>query len=189
MWDGQRAVRHVRYNAARFNINPNRVGIFGFSAGGHLAATIALHPDYNFDLLNQDNLDTTNARPNFLGLGYPVISMDPQQYASHASWKHLLYGYTGNELINLENFLSGQKQVNSNTPPTFLFESIDDQRISSQNSLLFVKALQDAGVPHKALLFEYGKHGVGLAKYEPAEHVWPELFYNWLIERKIISVN
>jgi acetyl esterase/lipase len=149
MWDGQRAVRYVRYNAARFNINPNRVGIFGFSAGGHLASTIALHPDYNFGLLNQDNLDTTNARPNFLGLGYPVISMDPQQYASHASWKHLLYGYTGDELISLENFLSGQKQVNSNTPPTFLFESVDDQRISSQNSLLFVKALQDAGVLHK----------------------------------------
>jgi len=189
MWDGQRAIRYVRYNAARFNINPNRVGIFGFSSGGHLAVTIGLHPDYNFGLLNQDNLDTTNARPNFLGLGYPVISMDPQQYASRASWKHLLYGYTGNELINLESFLSGQKQVNSNIPPIFLFESVDDERISSQNSLLFVKALQDAGVPHKALLFEYGKHGVGLAKYEPAEHVWPELFYNWLIEEKIISAD
>jgi acetyl esterase/lipase len=187
MWDGQRALRYVRYNAAQFNINPNRIGIFGFSAGGHLASTIALHFDQNFNLPNQDDLDKTDARPDFLGLGYPVISMDPYQYASYSSLKHLLYGYTGNELKYLENFLSGQKHVISNTPPTFIFESLDDRRICAQNSVLFVEALQNAGIPYKALIVEHGRHGVGLAKHQPAERIWPMLFYNWLVEQKIIS--
>jgi acetyl esterase/lipase len=187
MWDGQRALRYVRHNAARFNINPNRVGIFGFSAGGHLASTIALHFDQNFSLLIQDDVDKTDARPDFLGLGYPVISMDPHQYAAHSSLKHLLYGYTGNQLTNLESFLSGHKHVNSNTPPTFIFESIDDRQINAQNSVLFVMALQDAGIPFKALIFEHGKHGAGLAEHESTECLWPKSFRNWLVERKLIS--
>lgn len=106
--------------------------------------------------------------------------MNPHQYASHPSLKHLLYGYRGNELRYLEHFLSGQKHVNSNTPPTFIFESIDDRRISAQNSILFVKALENSGIAHKALIVEHGKHGVGLAVNESTEHIWPMLFYNWL---------
>jgi acetyl esterase/lipase len=187
MWDGQRALRYVRANAAQFNINPNHVGVFGFSAGGHLASTIALHSDKNFGLSSQDYLDITNARPNFLGLGYPVISMDPQQYASPSSRKHLLYGYDGNELTRLQNFLSGQKNVGPTTPPTFIFESIDDARISSQNSVLFIQALKNAGIPYEAHLFKHGKHGDGLAEDEPEESVWPALFHTWLINMKFIS--
>ena len=186
MWDGQRALRYVRYYASRFNINPNHIGAFGFSAGGHLATTIALHFDQNFSLPIGDDVDKTNARPDFLGLGYSVISMDPQQYSCNSSMKHLLYGYTGDELARLQQFLSAQKHVNSTTPPTFIFESVDDQRISAQNSVLFVKALEDAGIPYEAHMFEQGQHGDGLAEDQPAERLWPELFHNWLIERKII---
>ena len=187
MWDGQRALRYVRFNALQYNINPKHVGIFGFSAGGHLASTIALHFDQNFGVPNQDDLDKVNARPDFLGLGYPVISMDPQQYASNNSLKHLLYGYTGNKLAYLEDFLSGQKNVGPLTPPTFIFESLDDQQISPQNSVLFIKALENASIPHDAHLFQQGKHGDGLAVGEGKESIWPELFHKWLVTMEFIS--
>jgi acetyl esterase/lipase len=79
MWDGQRAVRLVHANAAEYGISPEHVGVFGFSAGGHLASTIAIHFDTSFGLPVEDGLDSTDARPDFMGLGYPVISMDPNQ--------------------------------------------------------------------------------------------------------------
>ena len=81
MWDAQRAVRFVRANAAEYGISPEHIGVFGFSAGGHLASTIAIHFDTSFGLPVEDGLDSTDARPDFMGLGYPVISMDPNQYA------------------------------------------------------------------------------------------------------------
>jgi acetyl esterase/lipase len=187
MWDGQRAIKYVRYYAAQFGINPDRVGVFGFSAGGHLAATLAIHFDTHFSLTFRDNIDQVDARPDFLGLGYPVISMDPDQYASAYSLEHLLYGYSGAERSELENYLSGQKQVNSTTPPTFIFESFDDKVVNSQNSSLFYEALVSAGVPSEAHIFQKGQHGVGLAENEPYEYVWPELFHNWLSERGYIG--
>ncbi len=105
---------------------------------------MAIHFDTSFGLVAADSIDGTDARPDFLGLGYPVISMDPSQYASPNSLNHLLFGYTGTELAQLEQYLSGQKQVNQTTPPTFLFESEDDKQISSQNSSLFIQSLNAA---------------------------------------------
>jgi acetyl esterase/lipase len=186
MWDGQRALRYVRYNAASFGINPDHIGVFGFSAGGHLASTIAIHFATNFDLPSQDNIDQTDARPDFLGLGYPVISMDPDQFASSSSLDHLLHGYTGTQRSQLEEYLSGQKQVSSTTPPTYIFESFDDKVVNSQNSSLFYEALVTAKVPSEAHIFQKGTHGAGLATTEPYEYVWPELFHNWLSERGFI---
>jgi len=185
MWDGQRAIRHVRSNAGKYKINPAHIGAFGFSAGGHLASTLALHADQNFASPSQDSLDKTDAQPDFLGLGYPVISMDPR--LSNNSMRHLLHGYAGKELGELQDFLSGQKHVTQRTPQTFIFESKDDKTISAQNSILFAKALKDAGVPNEAHIFEHGLHGDGLATNEPEESVWPMLFQKWLAERKIIS--
>ena len=186
MWDGQRAIRYVRTNAAQLGVKPDQVGVFGFSAGGHLASTIAIHYAVNFGLTPKDETDQADARPSFLGLGYPVISMDPRQYASPSSHRHLLDGYTGTELAQLEQYLSGQKQVDANTPPTFLFESYDDKVVHAQNSSLFYEALVTAGVPSEAHIFEHGVHGDGLATGEAAEHTWPELFHNWLIERGLL---
>lgn len=187
MWDGQRAFRYVRYNAARFNVNPERIGILGFSAGGHLGVTIAHDSNQSFNLSNSDIIDKATTQPKFLGLGYPVISMDPNQYASNGSLERLLYGYVGSERKYLEDFLSSHKHVNSNTPPTFIFESMDDRRVSAENSVLFVKALENAGIPDKALIVEHGEHGAGLAENEPAERIWSTLFYNWLIEQKLVT--
>jgi acetyl esterase/lipase len=183
MWDGQRAVKLIRYRAHEYGIDPNCVGVFGFSAGGHLAAMLALHSASDFDLPQHDGVDATNGRPDFLGLGYPVISMDPAQFAAPSSRSHLLYGYHGQELDRLQTYLSGQKSIPEDMPPLFLFESLDDRRISPQNSVLFVRALQSANIPVEAHLFLHGIHGAGLATNIPEEQAWPGLFRQWLVSQ------
>ena len=180
MWDGQRALKLVRYRAAQFGIDPNRIGVFGFSAGGHLASTLTLHAATDFGLPQHDAVDAIKARPDFLGLGYPVISMLPDQYASPHSLGHLLYGYQGRDLDHLEHYLSGQENVTPRTPPVFLFESMDDKTISPQNSVLFAGALRSAQIPADVHLFAHGVHGAGLAVGIPDEEAWPGMFHDWL---------
>ena len=180
MWDGQRALKLIRYRAKDYGIDSNRVGVFGFSAGGHLASTLALHSATDFNLPVHDAVDSTKGRPDFLGLGYPVISMIPTQFASPSSLSHLLFGYRGDGLDGLENYLSGQDNITRNTPPVFLFESMDDQRISPQNSVIFARALQAAHIPADVHLFAHGVHGAGLATDIPEEQTWPDLFHQWL---------
>jgi acetyl esterase/lipase len=180
MWDGQRALKLVRYRAAQFSIDPDRIGLFGFSAGGHLASTITLHSVTDFGLPQRDSVDGTNARPNFLGLGYPVISMLPDQYASPNSLGHLLHGYEGRDLDRLEHYLSAQENVTPRAPPVFLFESLDDAQISAQNSAMFSRALQAAKIPADVHLFAHGVHGAGLAAGIPDENAWPDMFHDWL---------
>lgn len=187
MWDGQRALKLIRYHAQEYGIDPNRVGAFGFSAGGHLASTIALHSATDFDLPVHDPVDAMNGRPDILGLGYPVISMNPAQFAAASSRSHLLYGYSGHALNHLENYLSGQENITRNTPPVFLFESMDDKRIRSQNSVLFAQALRPAGIPADIHLFAHGIHGAGLATDIPEERVWPDLFHQWLIRQRFLQ--
>jgi acetyl esterase/lipase len=184
MWDGQRAVKLIRSRAASYGIHPHRIGVFGFSAGGHVASTITLHSATDFDLPQHDEVDRKTARPDFLGLGYPVISMLPDQYASPASLRHLLDGYRGPELDRLEHYLSGQEHVTQHTPPVFLFESMDDDRISPQNSVLFANALHAANIAADVHLFAHGVHGAGLAEGIPEEQQWPEMFHQWLIAQE-----
>jgi len=184
MWDAQRAIRLVRSRATAYGIAPSRIGLFGFSAGGHLATTITLHAGFNFNLPAHDAIDRLSAQPNLLGLGYPVISMDPSQFAAKSSHDHLLFGYTGSELDHLQTFLSGQSNITPNTPPVFLFESFDDQRISPQNSVQFVEAIKQAGLPIDAHLFQHGVHGAGLATGIPEESAWPTFFATWLRHRE-----
>ena len=186
MWDGQRALKLIRYRATEYAIDPNRVGVFGFSAGGHLATMLALHSATDFDLPQHDAVDAMNGRLDFLGLGYPAISMDPAQFAPKSSRSHLLYGYHRQELDRLQNYLSGQKSIPRDTPPVFLFESMDDRRVSPQNSILFVRALQSANIPLEAHLFAHGIHGAGLATDIPEEKTWPDLFHQWLRRQGIL---
>jgi acetyl esterase/lipase len=180
MWDAQRAVKLVRYRAAQYGIDPGRIGVFGFSAGGHLASTITLHAATDFGLTNHDAIDATSARPSFLGLGYPVISMLPAQFASTNSLSHLLYGYGGKELDHLEHYLSGQLNVTPRTPSVFLFESMDDKQISPENAVLFAQALRESQIPADVHLFAHGVHGAGLAEGIPEEDAWPDMFAQWL---------
>jgi len=186
MWDGQRGLKFIRYHAHDYGIDPNRIGVFGFSAGGHLASTLALHSASDFDLPVHDAVDAMNGRPNILALGYPVISMNPAQFAAPSSLAHLLHGYSGHALDYLENYLSGQENVTALTPPVFLFESMDDQRISPQNSVLFAQALHAADIPSEVHLFRHGIHGAGLATGIPDEQAWPELFYQWLVGQRFL---
>jgi acetyl esterase/lipase len=181
MWDGQRALKLIRYLGPKYGINPRQIGVFGFSAGGHLATMLAVHSGTDFYLPQHDFVDLQNGRPDFLGLGYPVISMNPTQFAARSSRSHLLYGYRGQALEQLENYLSGQGNVHPGMPPVFLFESMDDSRISPQNSVLFAQALQAAKVPVEIHLFTHGIHGAGLASAIPDEQTWPELFRQWLV--------
>jgi acetyl esterase/lipase len=180
MWDAQRAIKLVRARAPEFGVDPGQTGIFGFSAGGHLASTIALHPETDFGLTEHDRIDWENARPDFLGMGYPVISMLPDQFASPNSLKHLLGAYKGDELDHLEHYLSGQDHVTFWMPPVFLFESLDDKQISSQNSVLFSQALKAQHVSSDVHLFAHGVHGDGLATGIPGEEEWPDMFQDWL---------
>ncbi len=180
MWDGQRALRMMRYRAAQFGISPEEIGMFGFSAGGHLAATLALHAGSDFNLPQHDAVDSMKAHVRFLGLGYPVISMDPSQFASQNSFDHLLYGYHGRDLEQMEHYLSAQENVTPHTVPVFLFESMDDARISPQNAIMFGQALRSAGVPLDEHIFQHGKHGSGLSVGIPEEQEWPGFFAQWL---------
>jgi len=189
MWDGQRALKLIRHRAAEWRVDPSRIALFGFSAGGHLASTLALHPRDDFGRPRDaavDAIDRSDGRPDLLGLGYPVISMDPAQTGASSSHNHLLHGYRGAELARLEDYLSGQKQVGAGMVPVFLFESLDDARISAQNSVLFAQALQAAGVPADVHLFAHGVHGAGLATHIPQEQAWPELFHQWLIAQHFV---
>ena len=187
MWDGQRAIKLIRSRAARLGIDPQRVAVFGFSAGGHLASTLTLHSATDFGLPVHDAVDAERARPDLLGLGYPVISMDPQSVPPSGSYRNLLRGFEGSELQHLETYLSGEKNVTARTPPVFLFESMDDARISPQNSVLFVAALKTKDIPVDAHLFAHGEHGAGLAVGVSEESAWPEMFRQWLVEQRFIS--
>jgi acetyl esterase/lipase len=188
MWDGQRALKLIRYRAKDYGIDSNRVGVFGFSAGGHLASTLALHSATDFNLPVHDAVDKMDGRPDFLGLGYPVISMTPTRFASPNSLSHLLYDYHGVELDSLENYLSGQDNITRNTPPVFLFESMDDKRISPQNSVIFAEALKAAHIPAEVHLFAHGVHGAGLATNIPEEKTWPDLFRQWLVHQGFLVI-
>jgi acetyl esterase/lipase len=187
MWDGQRALKLIRYRAKDYGVDSSRVGVFGFSAGGHLASTLAVHSATDFNLPVHDAVDAMNGRPDFLGLGYPVISMIPRQFASRSSLSHLLYGYQSDELDGLEEYLSAQDNVARNTPPVFLFESMDDKRISPQNSVIFAQALRAAHIPADVHFFAHGVHGAGLAANIPEEQTWPDLFHRWLVSQGFLA--
>jgi acetyl esterase/lipase len=172
--DAQRAIRTVRSRAAEYRIQPDRIGIMGFSAGGHLASTAGTH----FDAGNAsaaDPIDRQSSRPDFLVLCYPVITFG--QFAHRGSERMLLGENPTPEQI--EN-LSNETQVTAQTPPTFLFHTTTDATVPVENSVMFYMALRKAGVPAEMHIFERGPHGVGLAPTDEALSVWPMLLANWL---------
>ena len=139
--DAQRAIRTVRARAEEFRVMPDRVGIMGFSAGGHLASTAGTHFDEG-NAASADRIERLGSRPDFLILGYPVISFGT--YAHKGSLKALLGDNPDPKLV--EN-LSNELQVTAQTPPTFLFHTTEDKTVPVENSLLFYMALRKAGVP------------------------------------------
>jgi acetyl esterase/lipase len=176
--DAQRAIRTVRANAAEYGISADHVGIWGFSAGGHLAATAGT----KFDAGNAgsaDAIERQGSRPDFLILAYPVITLEEPDL-HRGSLKYLLGEDPAPALVEA---LSAEKQVTKDTPPTFLFATTEDKTVPVSNSVMFYSALVKAGVPAELHVFQHGGHGAGLAAANPQLSVWPELLIKWMRER------
>jgi acetyl esterase/lipase len=180
--DAQRAIRLVRSRAKEFAVDPERIGIMGFSAGGHLASTAATHFD-DGDPQAADPVDRVSCRPDFAILGYPVISFTTP-YAHKGSMRNLLGENPDPKLV--EN-LSNELQVTPRTPPTFLFHTNADTGVPPENSVLFYMALRKAGVPAEMHIFEKGPHGVGLGMTDSALAQWPVLLAKWLHTRGLVK--
>jgi len=168
--DAQQAMRFVRQHTSEWNLDSNRIGVIGFSAGGHLAATLATH----FNKAYVDNPDHVNLRPDFLIVVYPVISMDSK--ISHSDSRRALLGDNpSDEKIRL---FSNEMQVTQDTPPTLILHATDDQLVDVDNSVVFFEALRHAGVPVEVHLFEKGQHGFPLL---PRDR-WQGAIMHWLAE-------
>jgi len=176
MIDVQRAIRTVRAKAGEYGVDPKRVGIIGFSAGGHLASTAATHFDEMVEVEIMDDVDKQSARPDFAVLCYPVISMEVG--TTHGGSRKNLLGE--NPDPKLVEHMSNDRAVTKETPPIFLFHTAEDAAVLPENSILFFAACRKAGVPCEMHVFEKGRHGVGLAQDDPELKEWPGLCERWL---------
>ncbi len=177
--DVQRAIRTARSNAADWHIDPNRIGVLGFSAGGHLAATAVTHFD-DGDPNAADPIDKVSSRPNLGILVYPVITFT-EPYTHGGSRTNLIGNNPDPALIDL---LSNEKQVTPKTPPCFLVHGADDQAVPVENSINFALACRKNGVPFELHIFEHGSHGFGLGQNDPALKSWPTDAAHWLEKHK-----
>jgi acetyl esterase/lipase len=178
--DAHRAIRTVRSRAAALHIQPDRIGIWGFSAGGHLASTAATRFDAG-DPSASDPIDRAGSRPDFAILAYPVISLG--EYAHVGSRDNLLGKNADPKLVE---DLSNDLRVTAQTPPTFLFHTTADATVPVENSVRFYLALRKAGVPAEMHIFQNGPHGVGLAPTDATLSAWSGLLANWLRERGLL---
>ncbi len=173
--DAQRAIRMVRNKAKDFNIAPDKIGIIGFSAGGHLASTLGTH--YKDQVyVPIDDTDEQSARPDFMTLVYPVVTFTKSKKHS-GSQKNLLGENPTQE--RLENF-SNELQVTSETPPTLLVHTTDDSGVPVENSLMFFQALKDNNVSATMHIYPKGGHGFSLARKDPHLRDWTERLFEWM---------
>jgi acetyl esterase/lipase len=181
MLDVQRAIRTVRANARTLGIDPARVGVWGFSAGGHLASTAATHFDAGKPDA-EDPIERVSSRPDFAILAYPVVSMDPA--VTHGgSRRNLLGDKPDAALVEL---MSNDKQVTKETPPTFIFHTADDEAVKLENALRFKAACEKVGVPVELAEYPKGPHGVGLAQKIPDLKDWPDKLEAWMKGRNLL---
>lgn len=180
--DAARALRTVRANASKWGLDPQRIGIIGSSAGGHLASTLLTHFDAG-QADSADPVERVSSRPDFGILCYPVITMRGTN-AHVGSRKNLLGKEPSQELIDL---LSNEKQVTAQTPPCFIWHTWEDGGVKVENSLEFAAALRAAGVRYELHIYEKGGHGMGLGRKAPESyHPWVGECGRWLRERGIL---
>lgn len=175
--DAKRAVRYVRAHAQEYGVNPDRIGMIGFSAGGHLTAMTGTTADGG-NPSSPDPIDRLSSQINFMVLGYPWLNaMDAGQkdWLSYCGVMEL----TTDKCKPFEQY-SPLRYVTGKTPPTFIFHTEDDNTVPVQTSAQFFQALQKAGVPSELHIYQKGEHGVGFAARYPALETWPLLLENWL---------
>jgi acetyl esterase/lipase len=176
--DACRAVRYMRAHAQEWKLDPKRVGVIGFSAGGHLAASVS-----NISLPGTDEIDQQDSRPNLAILCYPVISFTDA--IGHLGSRDNLIGK--NPTPELVAELSLETRVTHETPPTFLFHTADDPGVKVENSIAYASALRKAKVPFALHIYPHGRHGVGLAADDPMLKTWPSLCADWLRSLKVAA--
>ena len=172
--DAARAMRMVRSRAKEWSVDPGRIAILGFSAGGHLASTLGTKFDAGKHD-SKDEIERVSSRPDLLILLYPVITMG--EFTHAGSKKNLLGDSPSAELVRL---YSNELQVTKDTPPTFLMHTMTDAGVPVENNMMFASALRKAGVPFEFHLYEQGPHGVGLAPTNPILASWAERCADWL---------
>ncbi len=179
--DGLRAVRLVRQNAAGWGVDPAKVGVVGFSAGGHLAASLATR--FTFKSLMEDPLEAINARPNFAVLGYPVIALYGPE--AHIGSRLALLGEHPEPKLLHENSL--QYQVTDQVPPVFMFHGIGDQAVPVTNSLAFFTEVQKHNKFSELHIYQSNIHGVGMIQGQGTISLWPQALEAWLLGLQIIK--
>jgi acetyl esterase/lipase len=181
--DGIRAMRWVRQHATEFNLDPKRIGVWGSSAGGHLASMLATEFDSG-DSAAKDPIERASSRPDFVVLVYPVI--EPLGFAAVASLKSLA---GPNPSAASNEVMMTDKHVTPQTPPTFLMHANDDTAVDPESSIRFYLALRAAGVPAELHIYQHGGHGFGLALYDPVLHSWTMRVADWLRGLGVLNTN
>jgi acetyl esterase/lipase len=180
--DAQQAMRFVRYNAEEWLIDPNKVGIAGFSAGGHLASTLSTHYDTGLKEA-KDAMDHISCRPDFSILLYPVVTFKEEW--GHMGSRENLIGKTNDWKI-IQNFCN-ELQVTKETPPAFIALADDDQGVKPRNSIEYYSALKREGIPTELHIFKEGGHGFGMHKTGKAHDQWPLMVVEWMKAMKYIK--
>ncbi|MDG1762215.1 MAG: alpha/beta hydrolase [Flavobacteriaceae bacterium] len=169
--DAQKAMRIIRQNAQKWNIDPQKIGVLGFSAGGHLAASLSTH--YDAEVYPNDNI--FSARPDFSILVYPVISF--QNELTHGGSRTNLLGTSPSQ--EEIDYFSNELQINQDTPPALLIHSIDDEIVPFENSIAYLKELKKQGITTELHAFSDGGHGYGLGNWG-THSMWSKNAENWL---------
>lgn len=173
--DLQRAIRLTRFNAEKWNINKNKVGVMGFSAGGHLASTLGTHFGEK-NIFTTDDIDSISCRPDFMVLMYPVITF--KEPYLHMGSRHFLIGDSPDS--SLINYYSNELHVDKNTPPTFLALAGDDKSVPVQNSIMFYEKLHENSVPAEMHIYPEGGHGFSLAHGKGYLETWTDRCIDWI---------
>jgi acetyl esterase/lipase len=186
--DGREAMRYIRAHAAEYGIDPNRLGVWGFSAGGHLASTLGTHCESitapHLTVPEGDSLSFP-CKPNFMILAYPVISMEGP--IAHTGSRNNLLGPNPDPALAHE--YSNQFAVTAQTPPTFIWATIKDPTVPVENSLDFYRALERAHVSAELHIYDYADHGCGLCGSIIPLSTWPMLLRNWLLQHSLLPPN
>ncbi|MDQ2713075.1 MAG: alpha/beta hydrolase [Acidobacteriota bacterium] len=182
--DAQRAIRFVRSQAKAFGLVPDRIGIMGFSAGGHLAAMTATMSDSG-KAESPDVIDRASSRPDFVVLGYPWLNAMQKNETGVLSYCSALK-ISAERCSNFEQY-SPDQHISAQTPPTFIYHTTDDELVPVEASLRYYKALRTAGLPVEMHLFEHGRHGSGLGLGDASLDLWPTLLESWLRSRGLLT--